>query len=363
MAYSLVSAANPKALLGALITFATAQGWTIEYDHANGTGSSFGGQIALSTPSGSCHVAIGEQTATQNPIAVSGALGADTDGRIYMALANSIQLSPSLIQYWGHPGSPVVGSTDNVRVLVNDIWGPMDEVHLFGDDTYILVAVKCDALRYTAFGFGEVDDKGMGLSPKPAFAFANYQPFWNTNRTTVYQNASLAEGNSYLGTPSPAANSCLVRVPSGLLDTGQGFLTGNLYAPMGFGSVRHTLQYLWKRQDYPEQGLTGNSDGTFYNDHGLWLRNAPTTGGVPLWSMPLIYQDTTLNLSSYLGDIPGFRMCRMIGMVSSQEITYGGEVHKIFPWKQKGTPEDAGFGGTYNNQPNSFDMAWAFLKN
>lgn len=360
MSYSLTSAANPKALLAAIITFATAQGWTIEYDKSTGVGTGVGGQIALS--SDGCHIAIGEASAAENPVAVVGALGADTDGRLYMALANSINTASW--QFWGHPGSLVTSAVDTDRVTINDVWGAMDEVHFFGNADYILVNIKTDAQRWTSFGFGNLDRKGMSIDAC-GFCYSNYHGWWRTDNSGVFNNAALTGVNGYMG-GSPLNMDgavCSIRIPDGVLDTSFGFLSGDLFAMrIPTSAVRHTLLGAAYSGNYPEASLSVNQN-TYLMDQAVHLRNQPTTGGVQLNVLPIIYLDATVKLTTFLGEIPALRVCRMSNLAPGQVITYGSDDYAVFPWKQKGTVQDAGFlGGTYNNQPNSFDMGYAFRK-
>lgn len=360
MAYSLTSAATPKLLLAAIVTFATAQGWTIEYDKSTGVGTGVGGQIALS--SGACHIAIGEETATQNPINVT---GPEDDGRLYMALADSI--TPSQWQYWNHPGSNVTTAADVDRTTINDILGPMTEVHFFGNSTYILVNVRSSTQRWTSFGFGNLDKKGMSIGDV-AFCISNYQTWFdNTSTGNSFRNASLINGCSYWANNSSAGNGAIatLRVPNGVLDTSYGFLSGNIYASMI--AARHGILPFSYSSYYPELGTDYNI-ATLILDHVSALRNQATTGGVGLSVAPVFYWDQTLDLQTFVGEIPGVRICRMSNLSPGQLITYGTDNYLIFPWKQKGLVADAGFtpsgfvAGNYNGLPNSFDMGYAFLK-
>jgi hypothetical protein len=353
MAYSLTSAADPKALLAAIITFATAQGWTIEYNAADGTGSTVGGQIALS--SGSCHVAIGEQSSSQNPIAVTDAnWGAGTDGRLYMALSSSI--TTSLIQYWGHPDSIVTSATDNDRHSMNDLAGPMSEVHFFGNADYIIVSIRTAPSRWTTFGFGNLDVKGMDMTPS-AFAFGGYSPFWNTGypaNSAVPYNANVAAGVEFLAIQGPS-----IFVPNGICDTSFGFLSG--VRVISNTTIRHMVLPLCRNNFYPEQGLNQGM-GNHLLDQVMQVRNKPTTGGVALFVCPIIYRDDTIGLQTFLGEIPGIRVCRMTSIAAGAETSYGDTVYKMVPLRQKGTLSDAGVGGTPNWKPNTHDMGYAIIK-
>lgn len=363
MAYSLTSAGSPKELLAAIVTFASSlSGWTIEYDHANGSGSSFGGQIALS--SGNCHIAIGEASASENPVAVTGDGGSFNDGRLYMALGTSINASN--IQFWGHPGSVVTAAADIDRVSINDVWGPMSEVHFFGDSSYITVAIRCSAQRWTLFSFGNLNTLGMSAEAA-GYCLSNQHPFWATTIDSgVPWNANLQRRHGFfMQTSTNGTTSCQVMIPDGFLDTDFGFTSGDFVITektagsnlLGHGSIG--------APPYPEQTLSSPAASTSTNilDHSLWLRNQTTTGGMPLYALPMIYYASGLALSCFLGEIPGLRRCRLTSLGAGDETTYGSDVYMVFPWKQIGTVKDSGQdGGTYNNQPNSFDMAWAVLK-
>jgi hypothetical protein len=357
MAYSLTSAASPKALLAEIVTFANAQGWTIEFDNANGASGSIGGQIGLS--SGNCHVLIGEGSASQNPVAVSGALGAANDGRLFINLAFSI--TPANMNIWQHSGSILSSQTDSKRLTINDVWGPMDEVHFFGDADYILVAIKTAANRYTTFGFGNLDTKGMSAD-KCGFAFGHYQEFWDTTTTsiggTVRRNCRLGAPNNMLGAQANYY-TVLCFIPDGVLDTTLGFPSGDLMMSNVLQSNR-SIQNVCYLINGPETSPTHNSDIAHILDHWHFIRPQATTGGMPLFAVPFIFADATALLTAWLGEVPGFRLCRITNYSAGESAIYGTDEWLVFPWKQKGTAANAGQdGGTYNNQPNSYDAGYA----
>lgn len=88
--------------------------------------------------------------------------------------------------------------------------------------------------------------------------------------------------------------------------------------------------------------------------------NFPTTGGVPLHAFPVFYYAGSL--TTYLGEIPAIRMCSLAGIPTGEVLTYGSDEYMVFPWVQRGTGADAGDGGTYNGQPNSYTLGWAIRK-
>lgn len=350
MAYSVTSAANPKALLAAIVSFATANGWTVEFDDATGVGG-IGGQIGLS--SGNCHVAIGEQNATQNPVAVTSPSGPLSDGRLYMAISPSI--NPALQRYWGQPGSIVASATDGLRTFINDVWGPMEEVHFFGNSDYIIVSVRCSALRWTCFGFGNLDTLGMS-HPKPGFCFSNYHAFWSTSGNMPIYNLNDDQNRLLFSDTSSAFRAY---VPDGTLDPSLGFASGPVFVPRGDG-VRHDKVKWARLGQYVESLGSGNA---CVLDQVLMLRNQPTTGGIALQALPVMYWDLSTNLRVFLGTIPGLRAVRMPQNSPGDTVLYGVEEYMLFPWKQKGVVADTPYlGGTPNGQPNTYDLGWAILK-
>lgn len=351
MSYSLVSATDPKDLLQKIVDFATAEGWTIEYNEAAGIGA-VGGQIALS--SGSCHVAIGEQTSTLNPIAVTNAfLGTNfNDGRLYMALAKSITTANK--QFWNHPGSLVTTATDGDRMIINDVWGPLTEVHFFGDENYINVLIKCAADRYTHFGFGNLDRLGMTV-PQTGYAIAMYFEFWNTTGAPQI-NVNLTATNRFPYN-EPANNSSLqINIVDDTLDTTIGF--ANLAAIVGAANVL-TIMRTATQVNYSD-GSQQNGPN-FINDMYGNQRNQPTTGGVQLHRIPIFYKLTDLSLWCYLGEIPDLRLCHIEDLAIASEWEYGADNYKVWPWKRKGILSDAVAPG-YNGQPNTYGLGVAFKK-
>lgn len=354
MAYSLVSAANPKALLAALVTFAGANGWTVEFDDSTGAGG-IGGQIGLS--SGNCHVAIGEENAAQNPVAVTGGLGPQNDGRVYMALSESI--NPALKRFWGQPGSIVTAANTGSRLRINDVWGPMDEVHFFGNSEYIIVNVRCSSLRWTCFGFGQLDTLGM-TCPKAGFAFSNYHAFWDTEPPLYNAYNLIGTSNSFAMDPS-RNNNVKFWIPDGILDPSFGLPDGAFTTPNLGSGERHRIVD-WCRLDTFSESLAFGASKLL--DQAMMTRNQPTTGGIALHALPVIYRDLTTNFHTFLGNIPALRMVRMPQNAPGDIVTYGTEEYMLFPWKQKGTVANTPFnGGTPNFQPNTYDYGWAILKN
>lgn len=355
MAYSLTSANTVRELLAAIVVFAGAQGWTVEYNNAS-TSTGNGGQIALS--SGSCHIAIGENSFNANPIAVT---GGQQDAAIFMALATSINTGIS--RYWGHPGSIVTTGNDVDSVVINDVLGPMTEVHFFGNSEYVWCVVRSAAARYTSFGFGLLNNMGM-TGPRVAFCCGGFFPWYDNlvpggfgfqRRAIVQSNA----GNIYWPSMNQQSvgtllsrSGCAFFVPSGFVDTSIGFPSGDIMPSL---TLMETISWFNNQQGV---NITGVNMTAYMLDFaiGNLVRNQPVTGGIPLFEIPaLMWKDLTLDALVVLGTIPGVRTVNIRDVEPSEEQLYGSEVWKFFPWKQKGLSTDT-------NQCNTYSNGFAFQK-
>lgn len=367
MAYSLTSATSLKNLLSAIVTFATAQGWTISYDDSAGSGGN-GGQIGLS--SGNCYVAIGEQSASDNPTAVTGDGGSFSDGRLYMALGTS--LTPTNKKYWGHPGSLVTTAADADRVGVNDIWGSMTEVHFFGDVDYIICCVKSSSERWTTFSFGNLDVLGMA-APACGYCYGCWFPYWDTTDSSQnsHRNTNLVWGgwpiiDSF--TTSFSTNPAHIMMPADLLDSTYGFDATSRVVKYNAKATGENIR-MWplcttyNTQGWIEPSPNYLSNNTAPYDHLLYCRNQAVTGGISLFAMPVILHDDNINFQCFVGNFPDIRICRMIDAAPGEELTYGTDTYKMVPLKRKGTRKNAGFdGGTYDNKANTYDVGYAIKK-
>lgn len=364
MAYSLVTNVNgPRGLLGELAIFANAQGWVVEYDNsAVSVGN--GGQIALS--SGECHIAIGEQSATANPYPVTDTLPTPAvnyqDGRIFMALSNSIDTGIS--QYWGHPGSIVTGATDQDRISVNDLWGSLQEVHFYGNDEYITVIIRTTATRFGCLSFGMLDEKGL-TTPRVAYAVGNHFSWWSGQTASdsggISRNCHMStnehrlfinrDPNTTLGASNRPGQ---FRIPNGVLDTSLGFPSGDLV--VGMSSTR-PLSYMYGR-------LGGNSNeniSAILDFAVAGIENQPTTGGVPLYALPIIYSAD--GFDCYLGEIPDLRYANITNIPSGDELLYGSDLYQFFPLKSRGS-QAAGDNSSpaFVNAPNTYYHGLAVRK-
>lgn len=344
MAYSVVSAGDLNDLMGEIQTFAVAQGWTVTWN----TGS----QMGL-TNGKNCFAAFGLD-GTTNPVVVT-----DTypdpdvnynDFRIRGALGKDFVGHAS--QYWGLTGSLATTATDADTMRQNDLGFPMSEVHLFGTIDYIWILMKVAGDRYTHFGFGTFDKKGM-THPDCAFMGMQFWYWWDMTwavggrqRKNTMNFHSVDPGNDMFF--DNAGQNLHVYVPDAVVDPSTGVIDDAVYANAS------NMIKLFQFSVTDITTITG-SEGTILS-HWDWAMNKPVTGGVPLLSIPFFLGDNTSDSNLiFLGDFPGVRLCRINNLAIGEEITYGSETWKVFPIKRK-TGQDLDGGAS------SYGYGLAFLK-
>lgn len=344
MAYSQVSAANVGQVIDAIVTFAVANGWALEYD----VNAAEGKQIGIK--SGACNVAIGLQPGS--PIALPAGWGSDT--RICMALTSAFSAGRN---YWSHGNVSTPG--DRRRVVVNDLTGPMTAIHLFGDERSIFVVVKSTSTRWTTFGFGLVDRAGAEI----AFCAGEMYKFWyeGFGYDSQYVGASKA---FHGGRDDDGYGAGLtVLVPNGILDPTFGFSGGVNF--MGYeyatpANVDALMLPLIMSNVNPAIG--GDRSKSSIIEPAWETTPTLTTGGMALLSVPVIaVAKTTANLS-FLGNLPIVRLCRAPTVTAGDIVLYGDDEYMVFPMKQKGAATDTAWGGVDNQQPNSLDFSYALKK-
>lgn len=342
MSYSLVSSvADHRDLLDEVSSFAVSDGWTLEYDNASSTNK----QIALSKDA--CHLALGEING-ENPIDVSGSVD---DARIYGSLATSINTGN--VQFWGHPGSPVTASTDGDRIRINDLLGPMANVWLFSGDgfgvDYIHVVAQTYGDRYHHFSFGVVDALGM-TTPNVGYAWGMYYNWWPDGTNPANPTAAFHE-YAFLGREP----GCHINMPSGVLPAGYpsaGVYVGGTYLTLAMTVVT------------VDSGHYTSAPGKQL-DFFLPLANQLTTGGTPLFSLPVLFRDAASATSHvWIGNFPGVKLVDIADHTPGSTLTYGSEEWVVFPWKRKGLRENLSTGSSpLPNEANTIEYGLAYKKN
>lgn len=358
MAVTHTSAVDYKDLLTKIKTFAEANGWTIVYDGLND-----GEKWQMGLSQGNCHISVGAQ------LSYSATLDAEesehdyytgqyvTDTRICLSLATSLNATPK--NYWGHPGQlPSAGPDKTELAYVNDLHGPFSDVWLFTNHTgdYIHCAVlKGD--RFTNFSFGNVDVKGMGI-PSPAYAGASFYEFWGAT-SNLYSN-SYAPNRSDDG--DHRWFLCRRRYDH------QVYLQGMM--PAAAVSSSHGVTGPFVSKKFPGQFAPSRTKGDAQNDSlneigptsfFAGVKTQPTTGGIALYSAPVIYGPTG-GYYSYVGELPDLRLVDVSTLTPGSDVSYAGENWTVFPWKKKGIPENAGGANTPLPEVNTLHYGVAYKK-
>lgn len=344
MAYSLVTATDFADLLNELEIFLETQGWVVDWN----TGTQFG------CHSGNCYAAFGVNGQT-NP-----ANETDTypdpdvgvqDFRVYGSLAKSFSATN---QYWNQPGSPVSTQINAFSIHMNDLLGPFSEVHFFGDDTYVWVVVRSDVDRWTHFGFGNIDKKGM-THPDCAFFVGIFWRWWDNGNFTgnVPIKANFSYNNGDLGNKvwmRSVYNNQHLYIPDGVLDPA--YLADDV---IQFGGITNMASIAYN--GYLDYGSYGNARPM---DHYTFLKQKPVTGGLPLISVPVLASDgfnygISSTLLTFLGDLPGVRLCDVSNTPIGEELIYGAEKYLAFPLKRR-------TGDSYDGKASTYGLGVAFKK-
>lgn len=344
MAYSQVAAANVQQLLDAVVTFATANGWAVEYNEAAADGK----QVALS--SGVCRVALGEMPG--NPYGVPLPFG--QDARFAMSLTGAFGVGKN---YWSHDYVDTPG--DYRRVVVNDVLGPMPSVQFFGDARSVFCVVQSSPNRWATFGFGMLDRAGGDV----AFCGGHHHAFW----PNVDQNAQMVSraGQFFHGpTATNGQWGCglSVFVPDGILDPAFGFSDGPVFAVYALpDAARDTLMAPWLAvSELPQNG--SDNQGAGIAETAWYTTPTLTTGGMPAITVPIIAAAKNNGNLSFLGNLPTVRLCRAPNTPPGDVVLYGDTEFVIVPMKQKGVISDTRWGGIDNGQPNTLDFGYALQK-
>lgn len=358
MAVTHTSASDYKDFLEKLKTFAVANGWTLVYDGLNDSDK---WQMGLSK--GNCHISIGAQLDYYGNLDASETHNfayygtTITDTRICLSLATS--LTPTRKRYYGHTGQVASGGTDTDDVAyVNDLHGSFSDVWFFTNHTgdYIHCAVLIGD-RYTTFSFGNNDVKGMGI-PAVGYAGSCYYEFWAENTSNLSSssydpNRPNADHRWFLARKHYAKTSL------------HGLLLGSMFDPSDpLTSVTPFVSQRWMGQFYPAmskssaQSAVGEICPTSFFPA---VKTQPTTGGIPLYSAPMIYgpyQDTY----RWMGELPDLRLVDISTLTPGSDISYAGENWTVFPWKRKGLEDESGGGNNPRPEVNTINFGVAYKK-
>lgn len=338
MSYQLTSATDINNLLDKLATFATAAGWTVDYNAAGPPR-----QIGLHL--GNCAIALGGRT---SEMSLTHVVGSTTYYDAVMSMALSTSITPGNQAFWGHPGSLVTTESDTDRIRVNDLYGSFSNVWFFSDDaSFIHAIVQMENDRYTHFGFGVLDKVGMTHSDI-GWAAGQYHEWW-PNGTSSNDPESTSH---FFGQLAREAGSH-VYIPSGVLPSG--------YPAAGVYKGSSYLTLVMTRAN-ADSDHWASSTGKLL-DFFMPVHNQLTTGGTVLYGVPWLMQESSSGLSHvYLGHLPNFRIANIEQYSPAEELTYGSDTWMIFPWKRKGLRENMFNGLNPLPAANTAEYAWAIKK-
>lgn len=327
MPVSIISVANRRALLAAIRDFMSPLGWTVQFDQVAAKG-----QLGLSK--GVCHVVLGEERNSGDTLSVSTTRtdsingGTVSDEVLRIALVTTI--NSSVTRYWGHTGGPTLATDTNARI-VNDLTGPFNSVWLFADSvgSYCHVVVLSAPNRYTHFGFGFLDKLGMSHADVAYICCQQY--VWWPNQANFAASGYGPNNPENISSVTPTPQ--LPWVPYTL------FVPASVHNPtFGFGSgLIQAANIHWTYQLF--NGRTAGAANTNVGSkmsEGILVTPDITTGGTPMWPLPVMQSDSAVAIHVYLGDLPDIRQVMMDNRAAGEVVTIGSDSWRLFPHKQLG---------------------------
>jgi hypothetical protein len=345
MAYLATTATDRFALFTAIANFASANGWTVNWNLTTNNG-----QLGLSK--GTTFVALGARQTTPSisrQMLLTG--GTVNDVPILGTLASSFSGTQTV---WGnHPGAPGTNNaTSTLHVWTNDWEGPFTNVFLFTNATgdYIHVIAQIGA-RYSMLSFGLLDNSGLTTN-RSSYLTGTWYEFWENiaNPASVNFGPNKPGKTGSFGGTSGTSSSLNIGHHFMFLGRGNGnsgLNDANTHIRPG-ASVVNTA--LFSGANNPVIWNGTKPLVSFYdtrNQTESWVRylqmnmfNAlPTTIGLPLMDLPAVAPQSAVP-SMFFGAYPDVRAVWMEDLAPGQELDVNGNIWKVFPCKQKGN-EDA----------------------
>ncbi len=361
MPYLKTSSTEWRNLMTAIKDFAvTTNGWTLDYDDISDGGSGLEGQCGISK--GNCKLTFGQRLSTPNDDAfytktqgVSG--GTVQDAALFFAVNHSI--TGSLHQFWGHPNGTtnnniITGDTDADAVELNDVAGPMSEVHMFSDSSggHINVVIKSSEFRWTHLSFGVLDDIGM-TTPNVGYVCATDWEWWEDGASPSSLDCNRpASAQHKIGHFMGPGDNMLLFIPDLVVDPALDFTDDDFQTSET--RIIHDITAT------PSDALSG---ADYMIQHFLFLDNPTTSGGTSLHALPVMHNSTLGSLfHTHLGILPKVRLVSMAGHAAGDEITLSGDTWIVFPLKQIGNQENTATEAFPTKEPNSIEYGFAYLK-
>lgn len=302
-----------ESVYNVLKSFLTSEGWAV-------TGSY---PAVLSASAGRCHVNLSFiNSATLNDSRGSTGLAASPDHRVLGRL--------------GVDATPIVPVAATAATS-NDWTAPYAKYWLFGaaagEEKYCHFVVQKANGRFCHLSFGNVDRKGTEYSGGAyidalywgwSFSAANYP----TSSLSGEGSDITASSHGCLGDSGETNSRASYNVFVGDLDPANPVMNNSAAT----SNTTARLATLWNR--------TGLSLAAISSASARWLGwlffagPNPVNGASPVFETPLLKFNPVSNRAQYLGDIPGRRVCSMIGRNEAEVITYGPDTYMVFPWKR-----------------------------
>lgn len=323
MAYS-TGSGDYVALMAAVLAHALADGWTEVGGLATGW--------PIQSPNSGFYADWATDTVATTDVTIGG-IGISTQRNIRMGLDYASSATATSEAASGEVVSP--NADFNITA-----W------HIFSEPAlcdYISVAFEFsngpDASVWSHFSFGEIDQYGL-THGGVLFAGGQYGRGWAVN---TFSGNAAGDWNSINRTNMAFAGSY------GGQDDGGSQLEikiNNTSHPIpapgpGVGGWPATAtrlkngSFVWS-MSRPSVDLDGPNYGTAnvaLNWHATAFLPMPFVGSVTLMPMPIFLLNGTSSGSSmlFLGQIPNARLCSMNGFNPGDEVTFGGDIWKLFP--------------------------------
>lgn len=332
MIVSNTSAADFPALLDALYTFLTGNGWT---------GSHTAGATTATLVNSNGHTFNVTSSTTARTDFFTGAF---TDRDILVSFDRTI--------VGGAPGASATARS-------NDFQGPFPNIWFFTDDaaTFCHIVTQSSASRYSHMSFGDLDNKGIHAEALP-FAAGMWWQYWcdqanysnsNGDGNPFNNPSSNQHSPDYLNGGDSTNGGPIIGIPDGVLDPTLFFTDG----PLVSASVL-------RLSDREYSKTTGGNNSAYFLDYLCNVNNGGYTGGVILSPMPAVTNSASQDVRAFIGEYPSVALVNMQGLSPGQTITFADDEWLVFPLKQFGTTEAAKFGSNPLPQPNSWRYGYAY---
>jgi len=342
MSYLQTTATDYNDLVDKVYSFAVSTDtWTGVYNAIADEGT----ERQIGIEKGNCHVAIGARSG-ENPIPKT---PSGTEALVNMGLATALLSGSGQKKYYGQTGSLVLTATNAARILINDLGEPpFPNVWFFSGSSkkHVHCVVQTSGERYTHFSFGILDAAGQ-THPDVAYAVSAYYEWWPNGTTSNDPSASVHSIGHI------AESECHVFVPSGV--TPGGFTpSGNaVYANT---QLSPTMTRVRQSSDHYSTAVGAILDFFFA------IGNESTTGGTPLFGLPVLFQETAAASHILLGYLPDVRLVNMGQHTPGETLLYGTEEWLVFPWKRKGLRANLVGGGSPVATANTAEYGFAYKK-